>query len=529
MGDRTFRDVLNELAADAQSTAEKGRRFENLVKAFLEFDKVQSARFSRVWLWADWPGNGGRHDTGIDLVAEERDGGGLVAIQCKFYGEDNSIALDQLNKFLTAYGAIQFARGILVATTDRWTRNAEATIRQSRNKPVERWGPDAFESSSIDWNAFNLDNPSGAVRRPTKSLRPYQQEALDAVIDGLNLGDRGKVILACGTGKTFIALRIAERQVGIGGTVLFLTPSISLLSQSLLDWANNADILLKTFAVCSDARAGQRRDEDVGDISPYDLAFPASTNVNRLMEHINRTDRAGCMTVIFSTYQSFDVISEAQQAGLPQFGLIICDEAHRTTGVSLLGQSESNFQRVHDDHFVAANKRLYMTATPRIYGDRAKRKANENRLTIASMENEDVYGPEFLVPYASDVSPVLVCRHGLVSRWIVVSLVQTQMPEAFSTTVRPLHHYALQSQRQQRGVVNIGSSHHQAQWPVAAVDQEAPLAARLTAVRRVGTDRIPQNGPCPWRSPQPATPIPQPPVPRTLRSTLTRLAQESPT
>ena len=394
MSDRTFRDVLKELTADARSTVEKGRSFENLVKAFLELDKAQSTRFSRVWLWTDWPGNDSRHDTGIDLVAEERDGGGLVAIQCKFYDENNSIDLDQLNKFLTAYGAIQFASGIFVATTERWTRNAEATIRESRSKPVERWGPDVFENSSIAWSTFDLDNPSGAVRRPTKTLRPYQQEALDAVIDGLSLGNRGKLIMACGTGKTFTALRIAERKVGIGGTVLFLTPSISLLSQSLLDWANDADIPLKTFAVCSDARVGQRRDEDIADISPYDLAFPASTDVTRLTEHLDRTNRTGSMTVIFSTYQSLDVISDAQQAGLPEFELIICDEAHRTTGVSLLGQSESNFQRVHDDHFVAAQKRLYMTATPRIYGDRAKRKANENRLTIASMDNEDVYGPE---------------------------------------------------------------------------------------------------------------------------------------
>ncbi len=394
MSNRTFRDILNELAADAQSTVEKGRSFERLVKAFLERDKAQSARFSRVWLWADWPGNGGRHDTGIDLVAEEKDGGGLVAIQCKFYSEDNSIALAQLNKFLTAYGAIQFASGIIVATTDQWTGNAEAAIREARTKPVTRWGPDIFENSSIDWSAFDLDNPSGAVQRPTKTLRPYQQEALDSVIGGLDQCDRGKLIMACGTGKTFTALRIAERQVGADGTVLFLTPSISLLSQSLLDWANDADVPLKTFAVCSDTRAGRRARDDE-DISPYDLRETPSTDPNHLVARFSAAKRDGCMTVIFSTYQSLDVVSAAQKKGLPQFDLIVCDEAHRTTGVSLVGQSESNFQRVHDDNFVEAKKRLYMTATPRIYGDRAKRKANENRLTIASMDDESVYGPEF--------------------------------------------------------------------------------------------------------------------------------------
>ena len=394
MSNRTFRDVLNELASDARSTVEKGQSFERLVKAFLEQDKAQSERFSKVWLWGDWPGNGGRHDTGIDLVGEERDTGDLVAIQCKFYGEDNSIALDQLNKFLTAYGSIQFASGIMVATTDNWTRNAEATIREARSKPVTRWGPDIFENSSIDWRVFDLDNPSGALRWPTKTLRDYQLEALNAVIDRLKQHDRGKLIMACGTGKTFTALRIAERQAGANGTVLFLTPSISLLSQSLLDWANDADVPLKTFAVCSDTRAGKRSSDDE-DISPYDLRDTPSTNPDHLVARYNASKRDGYMTAVFSTYQSLDVVSEAQEKGLPQFDLIICDEAHRTTGASLVGESESNFQRVHDNDFVAAGKRLYMTATPRIYGDRAKRKANENRLTLASMDNEQVYGPEF--------------------------------------------------------------------------------------------------------------------------------------
>ena len=391
---RTFRDVLKELADDAQSMAEKGHSFERLFKAFLEQDKAQSERFAKVWLWGDWPGNGGRRDTGIDLVAEERDTGDLVAIQCKFYGEDNSIALEQLNKFLTAYGAVQFASGIIVATTDNWTRNAEAAIQESRTKPVTRWGPDIFENSSIDWSVFDLDNPSGALRRPTKTLRDYQQEALNAVIEGFKQHDRGKLIMACGTGKTFTALRLAEQEAGANGTVLFLTPSISLLSQSLLDWANDADVPLKTFAVCSDTKAGRRSSNDE-DISPYDLRDTPSTNPDHLVARYNTAKRDGYMTAIFSTYQSLDVVSEAQEKGLPQFDLIVCDEAHRTTGASLVGESESNFQRVHDNGFVAAGKRLYMTATPRIYGDRAKRKANENLLTIASMDNEQVYGPEF--------------------------------------------------------------------------------------------------------------------------------------
>ena len=391
---RTFRHVLKELADDAQSMVEKGNSFEQLVKAFLEQDKAQSERFARVWRWGDWSGNEGKADTGIDLVAEERDTDDLVAIQCKFYSENTQVDLVRLNQFLSAYGVPKFASGIVVTTTGNWSGHANDAITAERDKPVNRWGPDIFENSSIDWTRFDLYNPSGAPRRPTKTLRDYQQEALNTVIEGLRQHDRGKMIMACGTGKTFTALRIAEQQAGANGTVLFLTPSISLLSQSLLDWANDADVPLKTFAVCSDTKAGRRSNDDE-DISPYDLRDTPSTNPDHLVARYNTAKRDGYMTAIFSTYQSLDVVSEAQKKGLSQFDLIVCDEAHRTTGVSLVGQSESNFQRVHNNDFVSADKRLYMTATPRIYGDRAKRKANENLLTIASMDNEQVYGPEF--------------------------------------------------------------------------------------------------------------------------------------
>ena len=395
---RTFRDVLVELETGAQSTAEKGRLFERLVKAFLEWDKAQAQRFSRVWLWGDWPGNRGQRDTGIDIVTEERDSGDLVAIQCKFYGPSTRIVREHANSFLGAYGAEEFAKGIFVSTSDSWTGNAEDAVANF-GKPVALWGPDVFENSSIDWSTFDLNSPGDLTRRQTKDLYGYQDDALQDTLTGFEEHDRGKLIMACGSGKTFTALRIAERLAGVGGTVLFLTPSISLLSQSLIDWANDADLPLKPFAVCSDTRAGRRSGDDE-DMSPYDLTETPSTNPEQLAAGFRRTDLQNNMTVVFSTYQSLDVVAAAQKQpnGLPEFDLIICDEAHRTTGVSarrLIGQDESNFQRVHDNGFIAGGKRLYMTATPRIYGDRARRKANESQLLLASMDDESLYGPEF--------------------------------------------------------------------------------------------------------------------------------------
>lgn len=393
----TFRGVLEILGDISDSAYDKGSAFEQLVKTFLEVDKAQSLRFDRVWLWSEYPGRANRSDTGVDLVARERDGGAKVAIQCKFYSPDASIGLDEIDRFITAASTTEFASGILVSTTTRWSDNAIAALERRDDRPILRWGPEVFEQSSIDWSSFTLEGPTALKRRKTKELRNYQQQAVEDTLEGFKSNDRGKLIMACGSGKTFTALRIAEQLAGVGGNVLFLTPSISLLSQSLIDWSNDADLPLKTLAVCSDPRAGRRSTEDE-DYSPFDLSEPASTDYQRLVDRYDRADRDKKMTVVFGTYQSIGVIHTAQGAGLPEFDLIICDEAHRTTGVKgtvLTGRDESGFQRVHDEDFIASRKRLYMTATPRIFSERAKRTASDNRMPVASMDNQDLYGPEF--------------------------------------------------------------------------------------------------------------------------------------
>ena len=395
MSINTFRDVLANLTDDAPSNVDKGRTFEQVVTAFLQNDKAQSRRFDTVWPWIDWPGRQGRPDTGIDIVARERESGNLIAIQCKCYDHTKRIYLNDISTFLAACGTTDFAGGVIVSASEEWGPNVDNALK-NRDKPVARWGPDVLDKSSIDWEKFDLANPGNLTRRDTKTLRPYQVPAVRDTLDGLKERDRGKLIMACGSGKTFTALRVAEEMVGIGGTVLFLTPSISLLSQSLIDWANDADLPLKPFAVCSDTHAGKRNSEE--DISPYDLTETPSTDSDHLVKRFNQTDRQNVMTVVFSTYQSLDVVaaSQNQDGGLPEFGLIISDEAHRTTGVSLTGKDESNFRRVHNNQFIKAKKRLYMTATPRIYGDRAKKQASESNLTVAltSMDNEEIYGTE---------------------------------------------------------------------------------------------------------------------------------------
>ncbi|MFW8573114.1 type ISP restriction/modification enzyme [Corynebacterium pseudodiphtheriticum] len=173
--------------------------------------------------------------------------------------------------------------------------------------------------------------------------------------------------------------------------VLFLVPSIALLSQTLREWTAQATMDMRSFAVCSDTKVGKGAE----DIAPYDLEVPVSTNGKRLAEVFNTGKHSAGLHVVFSTYQSLPTVHDAQHNGLDDFDLVICDEAHRTTGVTLAGEDASNFVRIHEGDYIKADKRLYMTATPKLFDDDVKDKAADHSAELASMDDEGVYGPEF--------------------------------------------------------------------------------------------------------------------------------------
>jgi len=388
-------EVLEELDGQATSKADKGSKLERLMAQFLRTDPVYAEQFSDVWLWQDWPDRGGKHDTGIDIVAVDRLTRGNVAIQCKFFDPNSTISKPDIDTFLSASGKEGFTQRIIVSTTDKWNAHAEDAI-QGQQVPVRRIGLADLEASTIDWDAFDWATPEALPVTDKKKLRPHQTKAIEDVCRGLATADRGKLIMACGTGKTFTSLRLAEQLVGAGGSVLFLVPSISLLSQTLREWATEAEVPLASLAVCSDRKATARSKATNEDISAVDLALPSTTNVavleSRWTQAVGETDS---MTVVFATYQSIDVVAQAQSQGdLPAFDLIVCDEAHRTTGTTLAGENESAFVRIHDAAYIRGDKRLYMTATPRIYDDASKAKAGEASAVLASMDNEDLFGEE---------------------------------------------------------------------------------------------------------------------------------------
>lgn len=388
----SIKEVLEELRISSTSGRNRGDKFERLIAAYLRTDPSWSSRFSKVWLWNDWPGRAGKPDTGIDLVAQERETGALTAIQCKFYGPSHTLQKNDIDSFFTASGKDGFSSRLIVSTTDKWSKHAEDALR-GQQIPVTRLRVQDLDESSVDWSQFSLDAPEVMKRKDKKDLRPHQTLALNAVREGFLSHARGKLIMACGTGKTLTSLRIAEDLVPTGGSVLVLVPSISLLSQTLKEWTTEAKVPLRPYAVCSDTKAGSRSDKE--DISPYDLVFPATTDAAKLYTQITGGGPRGKITVIFSTYQSLSVVAEAQRKGLREFDLVICDEAHRTTGVTLAGQNESNFVKVHDQQYLKAARRLYMTATPRLYDDSSKSQAEDVSAVLASMDDETLYGPEF--------------------------------------------------------------------------------------------------------------------------------------
>lgn len=426
----TFDVLLDSYRELADSERMKGNYFEQLVGRYLEKDGVQAPQYRNVWLWRDWPDRDGKKDNGIDLVAERQDGG-FTAIQCKFYAEGHRIQKSDIDSFISASGKPPFTHRLIVDTTGRdWSPNAEEML-DNQHIPIQRIGLTDFRNSNIDWATYELTDPSKAPRlHDKKQLRTHQHEAVNAALKGFETSNRGKLIMACGTGKTFTALKIAERfaEQETHARVLFLVPSLALMSQSLKEWSDETTQTMHAYAVCSDTKVGRQKNSDFTDVAIHDLQIPATTDGATLLEAMGTRELDEGMTVVFSTYQSIDAVSQAQKAGLPDFDLIICDEAHRTTGATLAGTEDSHFVKVHRNDVVAGAKRLYMTATPRLFNDDTKNKALERDAILCSMDDETMYGPVFYrIGFGEAVTKKLLTDYKV----LVLGVDETQVVSSF--------------------------------------------------------------------------------------------------
>ena len=393
--------LLDEYRARAKSEREKGTLFEELTRQFLLHDARFAHQFKEIYLWSEWPERR-TGDTGIDLVAiPVRDGEGPVAIQCKFYALGHRIQKADIDSFLSASGKEPFGRRIVVDTSGApWGKNAQDAI-EGQQIPVSRITLADLRDSDIDWRTYSLGSTQAPKTRERKVPRDHQVRARSAVMSGFEEHDRGTMVMACGTGKTFTALTIAREFVEKeGGTarILFAVPSLALLKQTLDDWAAEADGAFTAWAVCSDTKVSSSARNDTAEESAVDLPIPATTDGQRLADSLNANNATEGLQVVFATYQSIEVIHRAQEIAGDEwrdFDLIICDEAHRTTGATLTGEDESAFTKIHSDEFIRRAKTLYMTATPRIFAENAKNRASEKDAILTSMDDQETYGPVF--------------------------------------------------------------------------------------------------------------------------------------
>lgn len=301
MTNPTLLSILEQIRQNSRTERKKGKRFEILMKAFFKTDPTWVDRFEDVWLWSEWPEPSfSGQDTGIDLVAKERDGG-LCAIQCKFFDPSHTIQKSDIDSFFTASGKRPFSRRLIVSTTDKWSIHAEEAL-SDQQIPTNRIGLSNLADSRIYWGRVVPERLEVLPLRSRKTLLPHQQEAVSKILTCFQSSDRGKLLMACGTGKTFTSLKIAEALVPRGGRILFLSPSIFLVSQSLTEWTREADAPFRAIAVCSDSKVGKRK-EPFEDIRAHDLAYPATTDAKKLAQAA-RSPASGRRTVIFSTYQS---------------------------------------------------------------------------------------------------------------------------------------------------------------------------------------------------------------------------------
>ena len=412
--DNGFYGALNYIRENANSQFGKGRTFERLIRAYLLEDPFYKKRFSEVYLWSEWGqlrSEFDGKDMGIDLVAQERDGG-YCAIQCKCYAEDKRISKADLDSFISESNREPYTARMFVDTGKSWSANLLKAI-DGLQPPCQRISAADLANRPVQWPNLSQQAPEQLdYQLETFSLREHQKEAFDDVINGFKESARGKLIMACGTGKTFLALRIAEEIAGVGGRVLYLVPSIGLFAQAMREWSEQQAVPHRYIGICSDTKAGRTNE----DATLLELEIPVTTDEIAISEALQKPDENN-MRVVFCTYHSLPIVEAAQNAGAPDFDIIFCDEGHRTTGIERSNDDAetSPFVLVHDAERIRAKKRLYMTATSRLYTESARAKAAKHNIDVFSMDDPETYGPEFhRLPFSTAVEKDLLSDYKVV-------------------------------------------------------------------------------------------------------------------
>lgn len=400
------------------SDAAKGKYFERLVTYFLQEDKEQKQRWKKIYSYrkfAAWYNNHSPTrtaklpptDQGIDLVAVTFDQK-YFAFQCKYYDDDRQIIYrEKINSFRDAVGSNNvWSGGILVTTSSRWSCNLVETTTLTDRYEFYIWDLLTLNKTSILWHPLIFYNRIEQLKVPP--LFDHQKVAVQKVIKGFSNNKRGQLIMACGTGKTRVALTIAEALIKTikehRVRILVVVPSINLVGQLLNEFNNNAQVPFESFVVCSDTTAGEYSIVAAADI----LRMPAAVlkTGHRVSAELTGDNPHKQPVIIFSTYHSLPKIHQAQYSTTVnptpvanfKFDLIVCDEAHRTTSYQRRTTDKQLFAMIHRDEQICGKRRLYMTATPKIYkikDDIRQTKLAKDEIEVISMDNEAIFGPQF--------------------------------------------------------------------------------------------------------------------------------------
>jgi len=379
-----FNAILDHLSS--LSATNRGKSFERYCKWFLENDPCYSMQLKKVWLWNNWPGSWGR-DKGIDLIAETHTGE-IWAIQAKAYNANYFITKEDVDKFLSESSRKKINYRLLISTTNNMGSNAQEVIK-GQEKPVGICLLDSLEKSSTNWK-HALDNAHTPLKKEKFSPRPHQRQALEDIVAGFDQSSNGQLYMACGTGKTLVGLWVTEALAC--NTTLVLVPSISLIAQLYREWANHSSnaFNFNPIFVCSDVTVSKKEDDrdEQSMMNSAELGFPVTTNAQDIVAALSRSSLP---KVIFSTYHSSPVIAEACKINSSlNFDLVIADEAHRCTG-----SANSHFATIVDKEAIKTKRKLFMTATPKIFTDRVKKTVKDYDFDIVSMDDSDKFGPVF--------------------------------------------------------------------------------------------------------------------------------------
>lgn len=373
----SFDEFIASLEAD-YGLQGKGKPFEYFCKWFLENDPSWSKLVTDVWTWDDFPDKWQTKDLGTDIVFRDVQGQ-IWAVQTKCFDPNYSTTKQDMDSFLSDSGRVQVHKRLWMQSTNKMASNAR-TVLKDQDKPVVLFMLDDFRDAEIEYPSSFAD-----LVRATPKAKPvpdhHQSVAMSDVVRGFEVEDRGQLIMACGTGKTFTTLWIKEKLKA--EKVLVLLPSLSLLSQTMREWCWAASTDFGVLNVCSDKSVGRQPE----DMSSLEAPFQVTSSAKEIKDFLSSEGSK----VVFSTYQSSPLVSEAQYFdGVPAFDLVIADEAHRCTG-----KTASGFSSVLDDQKIRAKKRLFTTATPRFFGNQAQKKADQLGHELVGMDDKERFGPIF--------------------------------------------------------------------------------------------------------------------------------------